>query len=248
MFRPPEFRENVSNSSEATRLTRNEEYYSSGHDPEGSGLQLFFSGEAAFNPEVTRNLTEPLEFECHKLFVGDDLLDIFAAQQLRNTDISSTSRLKMWTPTNKDEITKFLRIIAFMGLVKAPSISDYWTTNPYFRIGTMSSTMSRNRFKLLLRMWHISDTEKQPKTIDSIRISSVKCPDIVQARRNRRGTLVGQQNDRGITVLKWAYKTDILILSTCHGAETVPLQRRNGNINKQKAIVVYNKGNASINL
>ncbi|KAJ8887768.1 hypothetical protein PR048_013986 [Dryococelus australis] len=71
--------------------------------------------------------------------------------------------MNMWVLTNKQKILQFLGIIAYMGIVKAPSISDYWTSDPFFKTSAIPSTMSRNRFELLLRMWHISNNKSQPE-------------------------------------------------------------------------------------
>ncbi|KAJ8879004.1 hypothetical protein PR048_019610 [Dryococelus australis] len=83
--------------------------------------------------------------------------------------------------------------------------------------------------------------DKSTNLLGTLRSNRKHNPQTVLNKKPKRGTLVGQQNDRGITVLKWAAKRDILILSTCHGTETVPIQRRNGNVNKPKPIVDYNK-------
>ncbi|KAJ8874678.1 hypothetical protein PR048_025544 [Dryococelus australis] len=77
-----------------------------------------------------------------------------------------------------------------MGIVKAPSISHYWISDPFLKINAIPSTMSRNRFELFLRMWHFSDSELQPEddglhkltnVVDYL-VSKLK---IVYSRRNR---------------------------------------------------------------
>lgn len=375
---PEENHENATNSLEQNVLGD-----ASGitwHDPEGSKQEFFFHGEFGLNPEVLAQINEPSELDCYKLFVGDDLLDVFveqtniyASQKLKANNIPQNSRINMWVPTNREEIMNFLGIIAYMGIIKAPSISDYWTTDPFFKISAIPSTMSRNRFELLLRMWHFSNNELQPENDRLYKLSNVvdylisKCqkictpgetvcvdesivpfkgrllmkqycpmkahkygvkifkacfgkgytwnlkiysgkhqdagnsvptsvvlqlcgpllnsgrvivtdnyytsidladklldkstnllgtlrsnrknnPKTVVHKKLKKGEMVAQQNEKGITILKWADKREILVLSTCHGDETVPVQRRNGIVNKPKAILDYNKGKAAIDL
>ncbi|KAJ8953389.1 hypothetical protein NQ318_023506 [Aromia moschata] len=57
-----------------------------------------------------------------------------------------------------------------------------------------------------------------------------------------------KENERGICVLKWRDKRDVLVLSTCHSNETVQVQRRGKKINKPQAIIDYNKGKSSIDI
>ena len=49
------------------------------------------------------------------------------------------SRARKWIPTNLNEMKGFLAVLLNMGIVKLPSISDYWATKyaamevPWFR-------------------------------------------------------------------------------------------------------------------
>ena len=58
-----------------------------------------------------------------------------------------------------EETKKFLGLVMYMGLVKYPSISDYWSEDPIFANEFCHSVMSRNRFQLLLRFLHFEDNE-----------------------------------------------------------------------------------------
>ncbi|KAJ8880881.1 hypothetical protein PR048_017354 [Dryococelus australis] len=94
-------------------------------------------------------------------------------KKLQQSNIPPNGRMNMWVPTNKQKMMHFLGIIAFMGIVKAPSISDYWTSDPFFKMNASPSTMFRNRFKLLLRMWHFSDNELQPENYRLYKLTNV---------------------------------------------------------------------------
>ena len=49
----------------------------------------------------------------------------------------------------------------WMGIVKLPDISLYWSKDPAYLQTLPSSVMSRNRFELLLRMLHFNDNERE---------------------------------------------------------------------------------------
>lgn len=50
-------------------------------------------------------------------------------------------------------------IIMWMGLVKMPSISNYWRSNKLYN-SIIPAYMSRNRFELLMSVLHVSDNKK----------------------------------------------------------------------------------------
>lgn len=49
-----------------------------------------------------------------------------AQQMLSSQRISRGSRFSSWEPITKDDIEHFLGLLLWMGLVKMPSLSDYW--------------------------------------------------------------------------------------------------------------------------
>jgi hypothetical protein len=53
---------------------------------------------------------------------------------------------------------KFIGIILWMGFVQYPSIESYWSKMPIYQ-NFIKCAMSRNRFQLLLKMWHFSNNE-----------------------------------------------------------------------------------------
>lgn len=44
-----------------------------------------------------------------------------------------------------------------MGLVKMENLRDYWSKSPLYDIALPRQQMSRNRFEILLAMWHFAD-------------------------------------------------------------------------------------------
>lgn len=109
----------------------------------------------------------PVDF--YSLLVTDHLFEDIAhqtnifAQQIMNKGVSKNkSRLKLWMPTDKEEIKRFLGVIIWMGIVKLPKVIDYWSNDEMLGQSFAKKTMSRNRFEIL-RMFHFSNNEELRK-------------------------------------------------------------------------------------
>ena len=68
-----------------------------------------------------------------------------------------------WKETNSEEMEAFIGLLLWMGLVKMPSIKCYWQQSKLYRNSVAQQTMTRNRFQLLLKLWHFADNETTPK-------------------------------------------------------------------------------------
>lgn len=86
--------------------------------------------------------------------------NLFATQYVLTNDVAPSARVHNWVPTDIYEIKRFFGLLLYMGIVRMPSISDYWSQEPMFRNTYVPSIMSRNRFELLLRMVHFADNEE----------------------------------------------------------------------------------------
>nr|CAH7755186.1 unnamed protein product [Callosobruchus chinensis] len=349
--------------------------------PTGSHQVFEYSSESGLHASYAALLINDLSpYNCFRAFIDDKIIEamedqtnLYASQVLCDAeDISRESRLHQWTPTSKAEMIKFIGIIAYMGLVRLASIDRYWRNDILYRNFIVSEIMPRNRFQLLLRMWHFSDNKSCPEgdrlykvkpllekiiknfqsvytpgrtyCIDesivpfqgrlvmkqyiprkthkygvklfklcsengytwNIRIyagkesneygSSVATNVVIKLsegllnsgrtivadnyytslelanilldkqthyigtlRSNRRGNpreviekklkkgeVFGLENERGICILKWKDKRDVLLWSTKHSTETVEIQRRTGAIQKPQAVVDYNEAKSSI--
>lgn len=113
-------------------------------------------------------LSEKTPYDFLKYFVTDEIISYmveetnrYAFQTKQKENLSSKSRLKQWKDVDVLEMEKFLGILFWMGLNKMPKITDYWSKNPLYK-NEVKNVMSRNRFELILRMWHFSDNEKCP--------------------------------------------------------------------------------------
>lgn len=121
------------------------------------------------NPNVVQELQgqDPIAFFKH--FIDDEVVTLlvtetnrFAAQNTAAGAANRTkSRMTKWVDTNNTEMQKFLGITMWMGLMQLPQLRDYWSTNMLYENG-IPKIMSRNRFEMLLSMFHICDNE-QPR-------------------------------------------------------------------------------------
>ena len=87
----------------------------------------------------------------HQLQVVVDQTNLYAQQYLDANELGHRSRVHDWkkAPHNLAELKKFLALIIVMGIVQLPYASS-----------SFSSIMKRDRFSLILRFLHLSDSSK----------------------------------------------------------------------------------------
>ncbi|CAB3229538.1 unnamed protein product [Arctia plantaginis] len=111
--------------------------------------------------------------DVYKLFVTEEMINKmvsetnnYARNYLRTNQLNMKrkSRMKHWTDTNLQEMKTFLAVVMAMGLCKVPLINLYWSKNNLYRNEFISSAMTRDRFLLLLKCWHVSDVSNDDKT------------------------------------------------------------------------------------
>lgn len=81
-----------------------------------------------------------------------------------SNEASKAARIRGWFPTNLAEIKRFFGLILYMGIVRLPKISDYWTKDKIMGQQFPRTIMSRNRFELLLSMLHFSQRDEENTT------------------------------------------------------------------------------------
>lgn len=123
-----------------------------------------FSGSPGITPHVAAMLIDGEPGDYFDAIVDDivirlivDQTNLYATQLVMSNDTQPNSRLHQWIPTTTAEIKRFLAIVAYMGMVKLPSLADYWSNDELFGIQFTRNVMSRNRFEILLRMIHFAD-------------------------------------------------------------------------------------------
>lgn len=73
-------------------------------------------------------------------------------------------------------------------------------------------------------------------------------PKQVVSQKLKRGEVIVRENEKGVTVLKWKDKRDVLMLSTKHSGEMTTVQKRCSSYEKPKMIAEYNLGKSSVDL
>lgn len=123
-----------------------------------------FSIPSGVNDEVAAMLANGTPGDFFDAVVDDRVIslicnqtNIYATQSVLAADATPSSRLHDWIPTTNIEIRKFIGLVAWMGLVKMPKIADYWSNDNLFHNNFAKNVMSRNRFEMLLRMFHFND-------------------------------------------------------------------------------------------
>lgn len=134
-------------------------------DPCGRNKQFDFSTQSGISSSIREELEDVTPIKIFEMFVSEDILEmmveqtnIYAEQTFSNAQSKSTPK---WVPTNMGEMKEFLGIICYMGLVRKPTIRCYWSQDILYKDGLIPSVMSRNRFEMLLRLWHFSDNKEQ---------------------------------------------------------------------------------------
>lgn len=113
-------------------------------------------------------LTEKSPYDFFKYFITNDIINYmvvetnrYALQKIQKEILPNQSRLRKWKEVDILEMEKFLGILLWMGLNRMPKMSNYWSKSPLYS-SNIKNVMSRNKFALLLRVWHFSDNEKCP--------------------------------------------------------------------------------------
>lgn len=77
--------------------------------------------------------------------------------------LSPHSRLKDWTNVTVAEMKAFLAIVLNMGLICKPTIESYWSQKSSQSTTWFRKLMSRNRFEIILKFFHITDVSNIPQ-------------------------------------------------------------------------------------
>lgn len=119
------------------------------------------------NPDLIDSMMECSPIEFWNLFVSNDIIDTlvletnrYAAQTIASkADAPPNARIKKWVDTDHDEMMKFMGIILYMGLCQLPTIGHYWRNDNLY-CSPIANKISRNRFQLLLSLFHCSNNEE----------------------------------------------------------------------------------------
>lgn len=133
-----------------------------------------YSQRIQINIPPNVQLKEPLDY--YKLFVDKKIIETmvvetnkYAAEYISSHDIKPKSRVKKWEPTTFEEMEKFMGVLIVMGTTKVPNLNFYWSKKKCYRNEYIANLMSRDRFLLLLKFWHFSDSVDESDKLYKIR-------------------------------------------------------------------------------
>ena len=66
------------------------------------------------------------------------------------------------------DVKQFIGLVLYMGLVKLPRISDYWSKCELFNIPFVKSIMPRNKFRILSRFLHFTENKQMKSSNDKL--------------------------------------------------------------------------------
>jgi len=128
--------------------------------------------------ESLTDQSTPLHFL--KSFITENVIQGLLLQTNKYAnEIKATkpNALPNWTPVNVNEIWVFFALELLMGIVKKPSLKDYWSTDPLLHTPIFSNQISRNRYQYILRSLHFADNSA-PNPSDKLWKLGVFLPEI----------------------------------------------------------------------
>ena len=134
--------------------------------PSAASHSFPFSGREVLyrRPTSTAAENKIWPIDVFQLFVSDDVVDFivdetnhFATQVLQLQTLTIHSRLKVWSPTNRDEMKRFLGMVIYMEVIQFPEISFYWSKKQLYCGIIIPKTMDRDQFQIVVWMLHFVD-------------------------------------------------------------------------------------------
>ena len=117
----------------------------------------FIPGPTPIIQDTLDGSSHPYEFFC-KIW-GDDTFQHIADQSNLYAQQKQTAE---WVTTSEKEVQSLVVIQLVMGIVRLPSMYDYWNTNPLLNTPGITLGMSRHRFRSLLSHLHLNDNSAAP--------------------------------------------------------------------------------------
>ena len=172
----PDFSSGTSTSRSSNVLLPSEAVYESiwqSVEGERTTFPDVVLGNTGVPPDIYAKLHQKGPIDCFNHLLDDEIIGLlvietnrFAAQTLSETSLPN-ARVKKWIETNAVEMRKFIGILFWMGLVSLRHLRDYWSNDPIYKNG-ISEVMNRNRFELLLSMFHLCNNEEQTPMSDRV--------------------------------------------------------------------------------
>ena len=119
---------------------------------------------------------DPVPYDFAKLFYTDDFWQYlveetnrYATQYLdkEGEGLPPSSRARQWVPVTVPEMKVFLSLSLLMGIIVKPEIDQYWSRNALLYTPIFSSSISRDRWMLIMEFLHFADNS-QPQHNDKL--------------------------------------------------------------------------------
>lgn len=119
--------------------------------------------------------------EIFKIFCDENFMEMICAAtniyaknkadvMKKSNKLKKKSRILQFTSVNSDELYLFHALIILMGIIKKPSLSMYWTTDPTLETPFYSKCMHYDRFRMILSCLHFEISEdNDPDVLHKIR-------------------------------------------------------------------------------
>ncbi len=138
---------------------------------------ISFTGNQPGPCSVAVQLTDDDPVKFFQLFMTYEILEhlveqtnLYAKQSIENQTAEGTlsphSRSLAWKPVNIYEMKKFLGLMFLTGIIRKPTLEDYWSTDSMIETPIFGKVMARNRFEIILTYLHFNDNEKRAPTCD----------------------------------------------------------------------------------
>ena len=125
-----------------------------------------FCGQSGINIDIRDDMTS---LDYFRMFVTDELTahlvhetNIYAKQSRENIPGGEKTK-SQWLEVTISEMWKLLSLLFLTGIIKKPTLSSYWSTDPLLATPFFSSFMSRDRFYSILRYFHFNNNATRPE-------------------------------------------------------------------------------------
>lgn len=117
-----------------------------------------FTSASGIRENIELDGTDPIHY--FKIFLDEHLLKLICEETNRFQDQNpEQERVNMtkWVDLEEGELMKFLALSILMGHVRKGQLEDYWSTSPMLSTPIFPKTMTRNRYRQILRFLHFTD-------------------------------------------------------------------------------------------
>ena len=92
------------------------------------------------------------------LFFTESLFELIAVETNRYAQTCmGEEEYTKWTNVTIDELKAYIGFKILMGIIRLPSLYDYWKKDPYYHYGPIANRISRDRFMEIGRYLHFVD-------------------------------------------------------------------------------------------